>query len=240
VTEEPPPFTSLADAYRAAVDGDGPVNERLTLFADTLRRLDPDFTAILDRFVARLESVGAGRSAPAVGELMPEFVLPDEEGHLVTLGGYLARGPVVVALHRGHWCPFCRINARALSQAHDTVSALGGSLVAITPDSAGFAARLRASSQSRFPILVDVDNGYALSLNLAIWLDQEMRERLSGFGVTLDAYQGNPLWMLPIPATFIVGTDGRVKARFIDPDYRRRMNVDDLLRAVEAARQEGP
>jgi hypothetical protein len=48
----------------------------------------------------------------------------------------------------------------------------------------------------------------------------------------LPAYQGNDSWMLPIPATFVVGQDGCVKARFIDPDYRKRMAIEDLLAAL--------
>ena len=40
--------------------------------------------------------------------------------------------------------------------------------------------------------------------------------------------------MLPIPATFIVGRDGLVKARYIDPDYRRRMELDAIVDAVTA------
>jgi hypothetical protein len=32
--------------------------------------------------------------------------------------------------------------------------------------------------------------------------------------------------------------DGRVADRFIDPDYRRRMSVEDLLAALRKARAE--
>jgi peroxiredoxin len=39
--------------------------------------------------------------------------------------------------------------------------------------------------------------------------------------------------MLPIPATFVVGQDGRIKARFIDPDYRKRMAVEELIAALK-------
>lgn len=232
--EETPPFTSLGEAFQAALEGDGPVNQRLALFADTLRRLDPDFTVVADRFVARLSSVGAGQGSPAVGDPMPGFVLPDEDGHLVTLESLLTRGPVVIALHRGHWCPFCRISARALAQAHAAVTDLGGTLVAITPETAGYAAQLRAVAYDRYPILADIDNGYALTLNLAVWLDLEFQKWLVGFGVDLGRFQGNRNWMLPIPATFLVGRDGRVAARFIDPDYRHRMEIADLLAAVAA------
>ncbi len=229
-------YASLADAYQAALDGEGPVNERLAIFADTLRALDPAFTAVVDRLVDRLRAVEAGQGAPGIGEPMPSFLLPDEDGHLVALEPLLARGPVAVAFHRGHWCPYCRINARALAQAHAALKETGGTLVAITPDRAGFAATLKEIAGADFPILTDLDNGYALSLNLAIWVGEEMRTNMKAFGVDLDAYQGNSAWMLPIPATFVVGTDGIVSSRFIDPDYRRRMEVKDLLAAIRAAR----
>jgi peroxiredoxin len=51
----------------------------------------------------------------------------------------------------------------------------------------------------------------------------------------LPRYQGNDAWMLPIPATFVVGTDGLIKARFVDPDYRKRMDIDEMIAALRAA-----
>ena len=78
-------------------------------------------------------------------------------------------------------------------------------------------------------MLTDLDNGYALSLNLAIWLGIEIQQLLSY--LDLSDFHGNDGWMLPIPATFVVGRDGLVKARFVDPDFRKRMEIDDLLAA---------
>jgi peroxiredoxin len=78
-----------------------------------------------------------------------------------------------------------------------------------------------------------MDNGYAMSLNLAIWVGDEMEEFMTGIGRSLPEYQGNDGWMLPIPATFVVGRDGRIKARFVDPDYRKRMAIDELIAALK-------
>jgi len=47
--------------------------------------------------------------------------------------------------------------------------------------------------------------------------------------------QGSETWLLPIPATFVVGTDGLVKERFLDPDYRKRMAIEDLVDAIRNA-----
>jgi peroxiredoxin len=55
-------------------------------------------------------------------------------------------------------------------------------------------------------------------------------------GWDLPGYQGNDAWVLPIPATFVVGTDGLIKARFVDPDYRQRMAIDELLGTLRNTR----
>lgn len=52
------------------------------------------------------------------------------------------------------------------------------------------------------------------------------------FGIDLERFQGNGGWLLPIPATLVVGQDGRVKARVVDPDFRHRMAIEDILRAI--------
>jgi hypothetical protein len=41
--------------------------------------------------------------------------------------------------------------------------------------------------------------------------------------------------MLPILATFMGGSDGIVRPRFIDPNYRTRMAIKDVLAALRSA-----
>jgi hypothetical protein len=48
-----------------------------------------------------------------------------------------------------------------------------------------------------------MDNGYALSLNLTIWVGAEMQNMMERHR-DLPTFQGNSSWMLPIPATFVV------------------------------------
>ncbi len=96
-----------------------------------------------------------------------------------------------------------------------------------------FAEKFKSDAHAPFPVLTDLDNGYALSLNLAIWLGTEIQQLLSY--QDLSDFHGNDGWVLPIPATFVVGRDGLVKARFVDPDFRRRMEIDDLVAALASA-----
>ena len=222
---------TLDDAFRRVSNLDASLRERLRTFADTVSRERPEFAAAVDRLVARLRQYGAGESAPRVGEPMPSFVLPDETTRMVGLDSLLDRGPVAVIFHRGHWCPYCRINIEALAEAHKELSAGGGQIVAIMPDRQKFTAELKSQSNAPFPILTDADNGYAMSLNLAIWVGAEMQKLMEG-RLDLPAFQGNNSWILPIPATFVVGRDALIRARFIDPDYRNRMMMFDMLAAM--------
>jgi len=225
------PSEPLDEAFRRVRDLDLSLQEQLRTFAETVRRERPDFAAAVDRLVNRLRQYGAGEAAPQVGESMPPFVLPDETAQLVSLDELLNRGPVAVTFHRGHWCPYCRINISALVEAHKELPASGGQIVAIIPDRQKFAAELKSQSKVTFPILTDMNSGYALSLNLTIWLGAEM-QGMTQRRLDLPAFQGNDSWMLPIPATFVVGRDGLIRARFIDPDYRNRMMISDMLAAM--------
>jgi peroxiredoxin len=227
------PSEGLDAAFARARDMDMSLNDQLAAFAESARKRRPDFAEAIDRLVDRLRDNGAGGTAPQPGEPMPPFFLPDDSGHMVSLDELLSHGPVAVTFHRGHWCPYCRISINALSQAHERIKLEGGQIVAVMPDRQQFVAELRSKAKLPFRILTDMDNGYALSLNLAIWVGAEMQKMLAERH-DLSVYQGNSSWMLPIPATFVVGQDGLIKARFVDPDYRKRMAIEDLLAALRS------
>jgi peroxiredoxin len=234
-----PAFTSLGEAFLYCRDMDASLSERLDAFSSATRYLNPGYQEAVDRLVNRLKAHDAGHAAPKPGEPMPLFAMPDEQGHLVTLDALLAEGPLAMTFHRGHWCPYCRISTRALSEAQERVASEGANLAAIMPERQRFAAVFKAEGEVRYPVLTDMDNGYALSLNLAIWVGDEMQKILESGGRQLPDYQGNNAWVLPIPATFVIARDGTITARFIDPDFRKRVAIEDLLKALHDAQSQG-
>lgn len=227
----------LNDAFIHCRDMDASLAEKLQAFADAVRELGPQFQDAVDGLVERLRRNDVGENAPRPGEAMPNFVLPDESGQLISLDSLLQKGPVAVTFHRGHWCPYCRINTRALSEAQSKIRTLGAQIVAIMPERQHFAARFKSDAGLDYPVLTDIDNGYALSLNLAIWVGAELEELMGAAGRDLPQYQGNEAWFLPIPATFVLAPDRTIVARFLDPDYRKRMTVEDLFTALRLARK---
>jgi peroxiredoxin len=226
----------LEDTFIRCRDLNAALADRLQLFANELRRLGPHWQAAVDRLVSRLVASDAGAAAPKVGEPMPAFLLPDERGRLVGLEDFLGEGPVALAFHRGHWCPYCRININALARAEEEIATEHRHIAAIVPDRQRFAVWLKSDAKAPFPVLTDMDNGYAMSLGLAIYVGDEMKHIMVSSGWDPSVSQGTDNWMLPIPATFVVDTDGIVRARFVDPDYRMRMAISDLLAALRSAK----
>jgi peroxiredoxin len=206
---------------------DVPLGVRLQRIATRVRDLSPVYADAVDRFVARLESAGAGAGAPQVGDIMPDFMLSDQDGRMVSLEQLRASGPAVVVFHRGHWCPYCRLSMAGMAQIEARLAP--HAVVAISPERQRYTKALRADAGAGFAFLTDVGSGYALSLNLAVWVDDAMAQLIASSGLDIPEYQGTDGWIMPIPAVFIVGTDGRVLARHVDPDYRRRMELDAVL-----------
>jgi peroxiredoxin len=218
----------LEAAFQAARDMDVPLSVQLDYVADAVRSLSEEFASGVDKLVARLQLAEAGEDAPRIGDMMPPFALPDDRGRIVSLGEELQKGPVAVVFNRGHWCPYCRLNTRALGKAQHRLGDKG-EIIAITPERTKFSSQMKQEADAPFPVLTDIDNGYALSLNLAFWVGDEMKRLMTAGDFIPSEGQGNDAWFLPIPATFVVGQDGRVKSRFIDPDYRKRMAIEDLI-----------
>jgi peroxiredoxin len=228
---------ALAEAFAKADTLAAPLDVRLKFYLGESRKLLPDLEATYDQLVARIRANGADILVPAVGERMPDFLMTDSEGHLVELAALLRKGPLVISFNRGPWCDYCGLELHALARAYPEILAKGGEVVSIVPETAKYARNLQATRGVPFRVLTDMDLGYALSLGLAFWVGQKIMDMYRGFGIDLAQFQGNGGWFLPIPATLVVGRDGRVKARFVDPDFRHRMRTEDIVEAVRQATQ---
>lgn len=233
----PPPQRipeTLAQAFSDARLLDASLSQRLMNYRHHSARLRPDVASAYDALVARLDVLEQGAVGPQVGDPMPEFALPDENGAIVTLSSLLRAGPAVISINRGHWCPYCRLELHALAAQFGDIRRSGARLVSIMPDVAEFTRRFRAEQNLPFPILSDVDLGYSLLLGLVFWVGPEVRRLYEELGVDLASFQRNTSFFLPIAAKFIVDVDGTIRAREVNVEFRQRMDPAAILAALRA------
>ena len=90
-----------------------------------------------------------------------------------------------------------------------------------------------AENPFSFEILSDEGNRLADRFGLVFTLAEEIRPIYKGFGIDLTEYDGNDSFTLPIPATYIVDRDGTIVHSFVDADYTKRMEPDEVVEALE-------
>lgn len=191
---------------------------------------DPTYAVFLDR----LQSLNVGATAPKVGDRFPDFALPSSKGARVVLSDLIAEGPLVLSFNRGGWCPYCRLELAAWAGRVNELGALGGRFVAVTGEVGGLAEDMRRTLQLDADVLCDIDHGLALELGLAFYLGDDLRQMYLDRGLNLSEVYGTDSWFLPIPATFVLDTQGIVRFAYSDPDFRARAEPGDVLAIVSA------
>lgn len=213
----------------------GSIGERLAAYRAWAAREWPEYERLNSHFVNRVIAAGAGREGPRPGDTFPDFVLPNQSGHVVALHDLVAEGPLVLSFNRGHWCGFCHVELTSLGEAAPEIGRHGGNLVSIIPEPETRARQLHDDLSLPFDILSDMDLGLMTELGLTVCLGEELRSYYLADDVDIGAYQLTDGWFVPIPATFVLAPDATIVARHIDPDFRHRMDVEAILEALAAA-----
>jgi peroxiredoxin len=193
----------------------------------------PEVLDIMHRATAELIASGQALNAKKAGDKAPEFVLKDPDGQDVSLSQLLAKGPLVVSFYRGVWCPYCNLELQALQAASAEIAARGASIVAISPQTAPNSRKSRRDNSLTFPILSDEKSRIAAAFGLRFSLPDYLVELYKGFKNDLPAFNDDPAWVLPMPARYVIGSDGIIAYAEVNPDYTQRPDPSELLPVLD-------
>jgi peroxiredoxin len=193
-----------------------------------------EIKAAYDEFLERLDAGQVATEACKPGDRMPGFLLPNADGRLVESGELLARGPLVVTFFRGGWCPYCSATLEALEAVLPELSRTGGTLVAMTPETGGRALAMKHDRGLHYEVLVDVDLAIAMAFGIVFRTPPLYVELLRHRGIDLAELSGNPAWLLPVPAAFVVGQDGIVLRSWVNVDFTQRAEPTEILKTLSA------
>ena len=197
------------------------------------RDVPPEIADAERRATTDLISSGVARKALKAGDRIPAIVLPDSDGWIVEACDLLARGPLIVAFHRGLWCPYGNLALQTLERARSEIEARGASVVVISQQTRTNSRRSKRLNGLGFPILVDADSLVAAQFGVRWNAPPHLREVYKRLDIDLARYNNDESWMLPIPALFVVGSDAIIAYAEIDPDATRTSDPANVFPVLD-------
>jgi peroxiredoxin len=164
-----------------------------------------------------------------VGDIAPAIEGIDQHGKPVSLTQLIKKGPVVVTFYRGFWCPFC---TKYLKKLQDSLATSGGRVIAVTPETQAFALKIVERSGVTYPIVSDTDGHLLAAYKVGFAVDEATLTKYKSFGLDLKANNGGRA-ELPVPATYVVGSNGKITFVHFNADYKERADMNSLHSSVE-------
>jgi len=200
--------------------------------SNTRRLVQAERLAVGERAVEELFATGIEERILSVGAVAPEFELKDSTGRLVRSSDLLAVGPLVLNFFRGRWCPYCVTELESWRDLYGQLRERGALLVAISPETqrqSDFAVQQHGLP---FPLLQDPGARLAEKFGLVYTVPEYHQRYLKSIMVNLPFLNGEPSWRLPMPATYVIGKDGRILFAEAHADSRVRPEPSEAFSAM--------
>ncbi len=120
----------------------------------------------------------------------------------------------------------------ALTEVHSEIRALGAQLVAITPELERYTRLVHRKSNLTFDILSDPHLKTAEQFGLIYVLPDYLRELYKSFGSTLDKFNDESEYRLPMPARYIIDSSGIIRSADVNADYTIRPEPSETVRRL--------
>ncbi|WP_346292230.1 peroxiredoxin-like family protein [Sphaerothrix gracilis] len=210
------------------------LTQDLANFAAQIQAQMPDeVKGKMAQALTELQASDIADNSLKAGDRVPNFSLPNAVGQTVSIQDLLQTGPVVISFYRGSWCPYCNLELKALQQALPEIEAQGASLVAISPQTPDSSLPTAEKHDLSFEVLSDVGNQVAREFGLVFALPAYLRPIYENFGIDLPAHNGDETFELPVPATYVVRTDGTIVQAYINVDYTQRQDPAEIVAGLK-------
>ena len=164
-----------------------------------------------------------------VGDKAPMFSAKNQDGKEMDLKQLLKKGDVVMLFYRGQWCPYCNQQLKKVNDSLQMITSKGATVLAITPETAENIAKTIEKTKAGFSIIEDMNLAIMKQYKVNFAVDDNTIVKYKNYGIDFDKANGSNSANLPVPATYIIGTNGLIKYAFFDVDYKKRASVKDII-----------
>jgi len=121
----------------------------------------------------------------------------------------------------------------ALQEINAGVRQLKAHIVVVTPELERYTRALHKKLNLPFDILTDLHLKVAEQFGLVFTLPEHLRELYKSFGSTLDRFNDEPEYRLPMPARYVINKQGVIRAADVNADYTIRSEPAETLKVLQ-------
>ncbi|NCT10426.1 MAG: AhpC/TSA family protein [Flavobacteriia bacterium] len=165
-----------------------------------------------------------------VGGNAPNFSALDIYENRYSLSDALSKGEVLLIFIRGQWCPFCNKHLKEIQENLPSIYQKGASVVVVSPEKSEFIKKTIEKTGAEFTVLYDADYKIAKAYDVLFKPKTILRVMYNVvLGAKLKESHSDETEQLPVPATYIISKDGKIKWRQFNPNYTKRSQINDIL-----------
>lgn len=165
--------------------------------------------------VAELPTIDSGLAVGAMAPLTANFQTGEGEKTLATI---LEDGPAVLIFTRSvEWCPFCQTQLKGINAVVSDLKERGYNLYGVSYDSVESQDRFSKNQMLEYTMLSDGDSA-----------------AIDAFDIRDPQYTEGKAVGVPYASVIVVGKDGKIIAKSVSGDFKKRPTNDQLLAIVDA------
>jgi peroxiredoxin len=196
------------------------------------KQVPQEVLEIFEKSINDLKTQNIENESIKIGNIVTPFTLLNTQNQLIHSKDILKKGKTILAFYRGSWCPYCNLELRELQNNIAKITDKNATLLAISPQSPDHSKALTENHELTFEVLTDKNNRLAKQLGISFKLQEFALPTYQAIGINLEEFNQNDENTLPIPAVFVIDTNGAVVYKFIDTDYRNRLDIDELIQSL--------
>jgi len=169
-----------------------------------------------------------------VGEQAPNIIGTTSQGNPFDLNQVIKSGPVAVVFYRGFWCGKCTKHLEALQGEMAELRERGLRVYAVTPETDKNIAKTIEKSTIDIPFIHDNAHNIMDAYKVTYKVTDDYEKRVDKYtDAGLAESHGAKEAYLPVPATYMIGEDGKIFYAHYDHNYGNRATASDMLAALK-------
>lgn len=169
-----------------------------------------------------------------IGEVAPVIMGASVEGRMIDSKEILIEKKIVLIFYRGKWCPVCNKYLNNLNDSLQYITSKNTEVIVVGPETFENAEKMVVKTKGEFILVPDTSFKILTAYDVLFHVTKKYQGKIKTFLMTDIAENNNQEEAtLPVPATYIIGQDGKIKWRQFDYDYSKRATVKEILEQLE-------